>query len=846
MNLLLNGTWQFRQSTSKEWDTATVPGCNYLDLMALDKIPDPFDECNEQKVFWVAEQDWEYRKYVTLTASDLAHDAVLLHCDMLDTLCEVFVNGKMVGKGENCFLAYTFPVKEVLREGENEIRIYFHSPVRYVSEVYKKESAPRNANGQNGIVHIRKPQCHFGWDWGPVLPPSGISGDIELQMVDKAKIRDFFVEQKHQGENVTLSAEVLTEKLGTEDIYCEISVLYPNGTVVTESGTSGSFCIENPELWWTYELSGKETQPLYTVRAVLKSGEQILDTAEKKVGLRTITLNREKDEYGQNFQFILNGIPLFIKGANYIPPDSFINRFTTEKMEKLLDAVRYSNINMLRIWGGGFYGSDEFYDACDRRGILLWQDFQFACQAYPFFKEEFFSNVKKEVEYNVKRLFHHASLALWCGNNEIESMSMAWANMKDYIQWTENFFYHILEREIRTYDKATPYIPGSPTGTAYNEGIDDDNVGDTHLWAVWHGLQPLNYYRNRMTRFCSEFGFESLPDKKTIDTFAHSDTHALSDPIFQSHQKCNGGNEKMIYYIGSRFPLPKHFEDYVYLSQIAQMECVADATEHWRRNKGRCNGSMYWQLNDCWPVCSWASMDYYGNYKALQYAARRFNAPVSVSVEDTEDVVRVYALNDLTCLQETEVEYTVFDFEKGVLEEERKAVVLEPLENTCVFVLDAANLKKKYDPRRTGICACLYIANEKKMQKTVLFDAEKNLSLPPARLSLHMKWAGEVLKIAVTTDFYARFVQVESSLSTIPFEDDFFDLLPGQAKEISMMRDDTLSREEQLRSISVHSICDVERESNFLKAKWMQMQVFRSPLNVLGKMYYARELKKEK
>lgn len=838
MKRSLNGKWKFRMCGQTMWKDAAVPGCNFLDLMKNGDIPDPFVGTNEKDVEWVGEKDWEYKKSFVLTKEEIESDDILLNCKMLDTVCDVYVNEKLLFSGDNCFLAYSESAKNLLTEGENEIRILFRSPVNYVAKKYKECPTPMNSNGQNGIVHIRKPQCHFGWDWGPVLPCSGITKDIELEFVQGGRIDYLSVTQSLSGDSAEICAEA--DLTAYDDCECKITLTYPDGTKKTAQGNQAKFVVDNPELWWTKELSGKDSQPLYTVTAELVHNQKVTDSAEKKIGIRTIELNRERDEYGRNFQFVLNGVPLFIKGANYIPPDSFITRFDSKKLEYTIDSALFSNMNMLRIWGGGYYESDEFYDLCDEKGILVWQDFQFACQAYPFFDEAFLTNVKKETEYNVKRLCHHPSLAVWNGNNEIEDMHMAWVYMKKYVDWTEKFFYHILEPEIRKYDKTTPYTPGSPIGESHNYGVSSDNVGDTHLWGVWHGLKPMDYYRKRMTRFCSEFGFESLPDMKAIEQFAEPKDYSLNGEVFTAHQKCANGNDKMIYYIASRFNLPKKFRDYVYLSQVTQNECIADATEHWRRNKGRCNGSMYWQYNDCWGVCSWSSMDYYGNYKALQYGARHFNAPLSISAEDTKDYIKVFVLNDLREEKVVDAEYVIFDFSDGILKRERKTVCVSALQNECVFNLDTKALKKEYDAKNCGVAVRLYSDGKMIQQKTVLFYKEKNLNLPKAKLRTKIEILSDGLRITVGSDKFARMVRVESKKSTLPFSDNFFDILPGESKTIIIKADENMSLRCLAESIFVYSLTDIQFSKNMLSTKFKQLKVYMSPTNISNAVYHGK------
>ncbi len=843
MKKSLTGIWKFKSTTEDEWLKATVPGCNYTDLLNLGKIPDPFDGINEKEVFWVALMDWEYTREFTIEKSELDYEKITLICDMLDTVCDILINNVLVGKGKNAHVQYIFDIKKYLVEGENTICIVFYSPVKYINEKQAKEKCPKNWNGMDGIQHIRKPQCHFGWDWGPVLPPSGITKNIEIELTKIAKIKELTINQTHEDKKVTLLISARIDNFANGILGYELEIIQPSKPPIIFSGECGSTMvttvnIENPELWWTNDLSGKAEQPLYIVRLTIAKEGITADKSEKTIGLRTLILNRERDRYGSNFQFVLNGVPLFVKGANWIPPDSFINRFSSEKLNYYINAALFSNMNMLRVWGGGYYESDEMYALCDKVGILLWQDFAFACQPYPFFDADFLSNVKQEVKNIVSRLGHHACLAVWCGNNEIEALSAAWPLSRKFIIWTERFFYHILEPEIRKYDISTCYIPGSPCGVSHKKGYNKDNVGDTHLWAVWHGLQPMDYYRSRMTRFCSEFGFESLPDIKTIQRFAKPADYSLTSAVFKAHQKCMSGNMKMVYYIAARFRLPKKFVDFIYLSQVAQQECVADAIEHWRRNKGRCNGSMFWQLNDCWPVCSWSSIDYFGNYKALQYTARHCNAPVSVSIENNKENIRIFALNDYKEDITVIVQYSIFDFEKGILKRRKKEITVESLSNIIVYYLSVDELGEKYALRRTGLLAEMFVGDKLISRKTVLFNKEKNLELPKAKLKKTVEISDKHSIITVESDCYARLIRLESLCSALPFSDNYFDLLPGESKTIIQELDPTCSPEEQAEKIALFCCSDVESNASRVSDFITRMQIFFKPVNFIGWLYY--------
>ncbi|MBQ7117473.1 MAG: hypothetical protein IJN88_04615, partial [Clostridia bacterium] len=433
--------------------------------------------------------------------------------------------------------------------------------------------------------------------------------------------------------------------------------------------------------------------------------------------------------------------------------------------------------------------------------------------------------------------------ALWSGNNEIEAMSGGWMHLREYIKWTEKFFHHILPEEIRKYDKATSFIPGSPCGTGHNKGVNSDNVGDTHLWSVWHGLSSMKEYRNRMTRFCSEFGFESLPDIKTVAAFAEKKDYDLESEVMKSHQKCMSGNGKMFYYIRSRFALPERFEDYVYLSQVTQLKCIEDATEHWRRNKGRCNGALYWQFNDCWPVCSWSGIDYYGNYKALQYGARHFNRPLTVSFEDKGNDLTAYLINDLREDKKVTVRLCVFDFERGIVSSDEREVTVKALTNERVFRKDLSILRKAYDVKTTGLVLSLFEDGEETAKKIFLFDEEKNLLLPKATINAEKKIVGDRVEITLIADKYARLVRLESG-SVQNFSDNCFDLLPGESRKITIAMGEDISPEELISSIRVISLTDIPTRKITLAERISQIRMMVSPMNI-GNCVYHRQRPKD-
>lgn len=812
----LNGAWEFREANGTEWLPATVPGCNYLDLMALHRIEDPFYGDNEKKALWVSETDWEYRRSFTVPESFCDAEEQLLVCERLDTVCDVFINGICVGRGENSHRAYRFPVKAVLRPGENSLRILFHSPMAYVRKKQKEAPMPFNVNNEvTGIPHIRKAQCDFGWDWGPLLPYSGVCGEIRLEARRIARLAEITLKQEHENGCVLLHMEAASLSLCAAETRLQATVLSPQGTLLFQREQAGDHArfdvsISKPELWWTAELSGKREQPLYTVTLTLLHGGEILETQEKKIGLRTLELNQERDRWGQNFQFILNGVPIFAKGGDWIPPDSFPTRFTPELAEKTIERVRDSNMNMLRIWGGGSYGSDVFYDLCDRYGLLIWQDFMFACEPYPFYNETFLQNVKEEIRINVTRLRHHASLCLWCGNNEIEAMSGNWRTYRRLMDGTEQFFYHILPKWLKRLDPATPYIPGTPCGNGYLSNVGDDSCGDTHLWQVWHGYKPLYYYRKRHTRFCSEFGLESAPHWQTLEEFIAPGDRALNSQAMGVHQKCRNGNNKMLYYMASRFFIPQKFEDLCTLTQLIQSEGVRDATEHWRRNRGRCNGSLWWQLNDCWPVNSWSSIDYRGRFKALQYAAKHFFAPVTVSLEDCGSQVRFFVINDKPAPFDGMLKIHLRTFDGKHMACARKPVHVDGLTAPLLSQKDFSPYLKKHGKGVFLQADLLDGQGAMLSRRTLLFAPEKALSFPKTPIQTTLEVHGAELVIRLKSEGFVRFLQLDLQGNSAPFSDNFFDLLPGEEKRVALPLEAPDSVEHLRERLRLRSLADME------------------------------------
>lgn len=811
----LNGQWNMTRVATGERYNVNVPSDNYTQLLELGVIPDPYYKDNEKKVEWVGREDWSYERSFSLTEADLNNRKILLVCKALDTICEVYVNNELAGKGENAHLKYEFDIKSFVKAGENILKIKFFAPVPLAEKLQAEKPLPKNFNGTDGIAYIRKPHCHFGWDWGPHIPLSGITDDISVICFNN-RLTDVEIKQIHEEGKVTVKINPTVDGEGevTAKIIC------PDGTEMPIE--NNEIIIENPELWWTKELSGKEKQPLYTVVATLDDTQII-----KKIGLRTIRLDRSKDQYGSNFCFYLNDTPIFAKGANWIIADSLMGRTTNATYDYYINSALEANFNMLRIWGGAYYAPDYFYEQCDEKGLLLWQDFMFACLMYPFYEDDFRENVLKEIEYNVNRIKSHPSLALWGGNNEIETMFSYMPETLKIVKWYKKFFYEILKDLIAKLDPDTPYIETSPIGESFRKGVTGDDHGDTHMWTVWHGQKPLNYYRTRPTRFCSEFGLESLPSMDAVRQFAEKEDYNITSDIFNSHQKCRNGNRKMLYYLLEKYYEPQKFEDLIYMTGLIQKECIQDATEHWRRNRGRCNGSLFWQYNDCWQAPSWASVDFTGKWKALQYAARHFFEPVCVSVQETKKDYKIYAINDLREQKNVKIIVKLSTLDGKVLSSNEMTKTLSPLSSECVF---SATING--DKKDMFLSVKMFENDELISERTKIFVPDRDLKLKPNTIKKSVSYENGELKIKLISPIFCRSVMVDIPDFHTPFSDNYFDLLPNEEKIITVKADKEYE-------VTIKSLADIPVKDSKLKTTFYRAKFFIEPENLANWFWYT-------
>ncbi len=825
--LPLNGTWRLVQPEKGIDIPAQVPGCVHTDLLAAGEIADPFYRGNELSVFWVAESSWTYRRTFHVPSTLLFRDAVRLRCAGLDTLAAIRLNGREVGRTDNMFRTWEFDVKGLLEPGQNEIEVGFESAVQYgqarTAERMLKSWGVDEGYKLVGGNYLRKAQSSFGWDWGPRLATCGIWREIELLAFDTGRLRDVTVLQEHRDpHHVSLRVDIAVESAGRGNLVSHIDVLFEGESVagavvpVVSGHTAAVLAVADPHLWWP---NGLGEQPLYELVVRLTDpADRPLDERRRRIGLRTLELVREPDGWGESFYFQVNGVPFFAKGANWIPADSFLPRLSSENYTKLLGDAAAVHMNMLRVWGGGIYEDDAFYDRCDELGICVWQDFMFACAAYPVFDEEWLATVSAEIADNIRRLRHHPCLALWCGNNELEQGLVADDYSDTTMSWSDyvKLFEQIIPDLLDELDPQTAYWPGSPHSPRGNR-LDWNNPrwGDAHIWDVWHGRQPFEFYRTCEHRFNSEFGFQSFPDPHTTRRFTTADDRNITSLVMEHHQRSGIGNQTIMHYLLDWFRLPTSFDHTLWLSQIVQGMAIKYAVEHWRRSMPRGMGTLYWQLNDCWPVASWSSLDYYGRWKALHYMARDFYAPLMLSgiEKPDEGVIDLYLTHDGTADQAGVIHWQIWTVDGERLASGEAAAIAPALASRRALTVDCRQPLENHGPNRLLVDCAFLVEGAAVARNLVLFARPKHFSLPDPEIALAIEEAagGEAV-VTLQCRRPALWVWLDTTRDDLRFSDNFFHLLPGDSRSVRVTSETDASLQDLPDSLVARSLVDTYQE----------------------------------
>ena len=773
----LNGKWHL-EGNGYATD-GVVPGSVYSILMENDLVGDPYYRDNEQQFLKLADSAYRFSK-TFISTPDMFENAVILHCDGLDTLCTLSLNGIVFAQTDNMHRTYEFDISAYVQKGENQLTADFAPVDPYIKAHNQKRNLSDSNDTMLGFSYIRKAYYMMGWDWGPMLPDAGIWRDIYILVEDSSRITDFNVVQRHCNGKVFITPFVSQKRKSAE---ISVRLISPNKSIRILSANEESE-IPSPQLWWP---NGLGEQPLYTVEVSLLEDGIIVDSCSKKIGLRTLELVRERDRYGECFYHKVNGIPFFAMGGDYIPEDCILSRMNPARTRKLLTLCKNSHFNAVRVWGGGFYPSDVFYDICDELGLIVFQDLMFACTPVPD-DADFIENIRLEVEQNLRRIRHHACLAVVSGNNEIEELlGDKPADIKEnYLNIFEGIFPDIVRKICPT----IPYVSSSPSTCGHFIEPSNENYGDSHFWEIWHGGKPFKDYRKHYFRYLSEFGFQSFPGEKTVSLFTAPEDRNIFSRIFELHQRNGAANKKILTYLADTFRYPTCFETLLYASQLLQAEAIRCGVEHFRRNRGRCMGTLYWQINDVWPVASWSSIDYYGRPKALQYVAKRFYAPVLLSCAevgesetrpvvtmerkryDYETKATLSITNDTFESFNGNVRWELRQADSSIIESGVVPVSVDPF---SVLTLDEMDFNK------TDVCNH-YLSYSLEADDTILsigsalFTAPKHFSFIDPHLTCEI--SGNT--ITVYAQSYARSVEIYSTEDDLILSDNFFDMNAGK------------------------------------------------------------------
>ncbi|MFH1194809.1 MAG: glycoside hydrolase family 2 protein [bacterium] len=804
----LNSGWFFKQADLETWNKAWVPGCVHTDLMNNNIIDDPFFGTNEKELQWVGEKNWEYQTTFDIDEKILNRKNIRLYFKGLDTYAEVYLNGTKILSADNMFREWKVDCKYLLKTKWNVLQIHFKNVFdenlpKWEKAPYRLLAFPNNDQADTMIaMYSRKAQYHYGWDWGPRLITCGIWRPVIIEAWDEVKIKSTQVVQKEVSKemaNIICNLEIRSD----DDQNSEVNLKIDGKESVTKAVSLKKglnkirfdLQIDKPNLWWT---NGLGTQYLYDFSFRVKSDNGSIDSKSEKIGIRSLEIVRDKDSAGTSLFVKLNGVPVFMKGANYIPQDNFQNRVTHEQYEYMIKSAVDANMNMLRVWGGGIYQDDVFYEMCDKYGILIWHDMMFACAMYPS-DENFFESVREELKDNVSRMRNHCSIALYCGNNENQAGWYQWGWKPSYNEQVQQqyeqsmlcLYENLIPNAIAEVDPTRYYQASSPIAGWGNYGYAD---GDIHYWGVWHGKEPFEKYNDNIARFVSEYGFQSYPKMSTIEKFTQPSDRELHSEVMLSHQRCMAddrrdkeyGNRLIKTYMDEMYNEPKDFESYIYVSQLVQAEGMKIAVEAHRRNMPFCMGSLYWQIDDCWPVASWSSIDYYGNWKALHYFAKKAYEQVHIAPRIEDDEIKFYITSDFLEAVNLEMSIYLCDFSGNQLYRKIDRIDIKANSSGVYFSIRKNDLLKGCDDNKVMLLAELRSEDRLMSQNYFYFVPQKKLILEKPEIKFNTTQTEDGYKIELSTDKLAKNVYLILKDAEGFFSDNFFDLVPGEFKAVDL------------------------------------------------------------
>lgn len=779
-----------------------APCSLYSVLLENQLMEDPFYGMNEEKARDLCEYPCEF---IGTFEVEAIQPYMELEFAGLDTICDIYLNGRKLDSVKNMHRTFTYDVANRVVIGTNTLRLHFDSPIAYCRDMERRHHVYTNNDCVEGAAQLRKALYMSGWDWGPQLPDIGIWKPITFRTYEVDMLKDFEVRQVHRDGKVQLRIWAESKHKQSE---CELFAVADGQRVQLVDGYA-EIDILNPQLWWP---NGYGEQNLYSVEVELVHNQTKIDSKKKQIGLRTLTVSREEDKYGEEFCFVVNGIKIFAMGANYIPQDNIISRVSKEKTEKLIQACVDANFNALRVWGGGYYPEEFFFDLCDQYGLIVWQDFMVAC-CNIYLREEFKNNIYQECEEQLKRIRHRACLGLVCGNNEMETAILNWGDdfgnllvdgqlvRLDYLE----FYERMLPELCYQLAPDTFYWPSSPSCGGEFDDPDNPNRGDQHFWQVWGFGKPFTEYRNYKFRFCSEFGFQGYPSMKTIQTIAEPEDCNIFSRVMDNHQKCMNGTQKMVGYIADNYLYPNSFEKLVYTSQILQADAIKYGVEYFRKNRGCCMGAIYWQLNDCWPVASWSSVDYYGRYKALHYAAKKFFAPLLCALFYDDHKIVINIANEARKSAKGIVKTYLCRSDFSVIETKDFTYDVEELSTTDIGVLSDKKVEDIYD---NYLFAELYDeAGNLVMSQTLLFAPAKYVKWQKPEITAEITDCEGGVTITLSSNCFAKCVEVEFEKVDVVLSDNYVDIT--KEEPIQLFASTTYKAAELKKQLHLQSVYDI-------------------------------------